>query len=121
VQPAGFFPERSVDRMAYVVKKAAHAASTARSIETGEEASSPNSMCHSSGELRRQNKVVTVSWYLPIVAGMIGGFYVIKLVRRAVFVIAVVLSGLGVSILVTATQPANAQSTDSILDIFGEP
>jgi len=52
---------------------------------------------------------------------MIGGFYVIKLVRRAVFVIAVALSGLGVSILVTATQPANAQSTDSILDIFGEP
>jgi hypothetical protein len=52
---------------------------------------------------------------------MIGGFYVIKLVRRTAFAIAVVLAGLGVSILVTATQPANAQSTDSILDIFGEP
>jgi hypothetical protein len=52
---------------------------------------------------------------------VIGGLYVIKLVRRTAFAIVVVLAGLGVSILVTAIQPANAQSTDSILDIFGEP
>jgi len=45
----------------------------------------------------------------------------IAFVRRAALAIAVTLSVLGVSILVTATQPANAQSTESILDIFGEP
>jgi hypothetical protein len=52
---------------------------------------------------------------------MIGESNVLSLVRRIKFAAAIALSVVSVSILIAATEAAKAQSTESILDFFGEP